>query len=114
LRSISIDFFESFLRIWNKTESHHRPTLRLIKKRASCPESIKSLDCEASQKKNQQVLALVAQLSEPELSVENRLKPAAQIRLVLLGEQMALPMFLLRSKGFKANLVLGYTCTFPG
>lgn len=37
----------------------------------------------------EQVLALTAQLVEPELSLEARLVIVAQIRLVLLGEQMA-------------------------
>jgi len=38
-----------------------------------------------------QILALTAQLAEPELSVEARLVIAAQIRLVLLGEMKTFP-----------------------
>jgi site-specific recombinase XerD len=38
----------------------------------------------------EQVLALTTQLSEPELTLETRLVIVAQIRLVLLGEQVAL------------------------
>lgn len=37
----------------------------------------------------EQVLALTAQLAKPEMSLEARLVIVAQIRLVLLGEQLA-------------------------
>ena len=72
--------------------------MRSIKKRLELMGQPEEKPEAVSEGEREQVLALTTQLAEPELSLEARLVIVAQLRLVMLGEQVALNAPLIRER----------------
>jgi hypothetical protein len=80
-----------YARVHDETvQDDYYRAMRSVEKRLERLGQPEEKQVSVTEGEREQVLALTTQLAEPELSLEARLVIVTQIRLVLLGEQMAL------------------------